>query len=73
MNPRIRAYTTGEVAKLCQVNRQTVCRWFDTGKIRGFRLPPHQDRRIRHDELVRFLKEHGLPLGDLEQSRDEEE
>jgi hypothetical protein len=57
-----RYFTTGEVAKVCAVAPRTVCKWFDSGMLRGFRLPGSPDRRIPFKSLVRFLKEHGIPL-----------
>lgn len=59
-------FTTGEVAKLCRVAPRTVSKWFDSGRLRGYRIPGSQDRRIPRRNLVLFLKEFGLPLGDLE-------
>ena len=60
-------FTTGQVAKICKVAPRTVSKWFDTGKLRGYRIPGSQDRRIPRDHLIKFLKEHGMPLGDLEE------
>ena len=59
--------TTGEVAKICQVAPRTVSKWFDSGRLRGYRIPGSQDRRIPREQLIRFLKEHGMPLGELEE------
>jgi len=59
-------FTTGQVAKICKVAPRTVSKWFDSGRLRGYRIPGSQDRRIPRDHLVRFLKEHGMPLGDLD-------
>lgn len=59
-------FTTGQVAKICKVAPRTVSKWFDTGRLRGYRIPGSQDRRIPRDHLIRFLKEHGMPLGELE-------
>ncbi|MFN9201083.1 MAG: hypothetical protein ACK5WR_23660, partial [Planctomycetaceae bacterium] len=39
---------------------------FDSGRLRGYRSPGSQDRRIPREHLIRFLKEHGMPLGELE-------
>jgi CheY-like chemotaxis protein len=61
-----RVFTTGQVAKICKVAPRTVSLWFDSGKLRGDRIPGSQDRRIPRDHLIKFLKEHGMPLGDLE-------
>lgn len=54
--------TTGEVAKICNVAPRTVSKWFDSGQIKGYRIPGSKDRRIPVSELVRFMKEHGIPL-----------
>ena len=59
-------FTTGQVAKICKVAPRTVSKWFDSGRLRGYRIPGSQDRRIPREYLIRFLKEHGMPLGDLE-------
>ncbi|MEM9246234.1 MAG: response regulator, partial [Cyanobacteria bacterium P01_F01_bin.153] len=40
--------------------------WFDSGRLKGYRIPGSQDRRIPREYLIKFLKEHGMPLGDLE-------
>ena len=58
--------TTGQVAKICKVAPRTVSKWFDSGRLRGYRIPGSQDRRIPREHLIRFLKEHGMPLGELE-------
>jgi two-component system, OmpR family, response regulator RpaA len=62
-----KVFTTGQVAKICQVAPRTVSKWFDSGKLRGYRIPGSQDRRIPRDQLIRFLKENGMPLGALEE------
>lgn len=63
-------FTTGEVAKICHVAPRTVSKWFDSGRLRGYRIPGSQDRRIPRDHLIRFLKEHGMPLGGLDDTGD---
>jgi excisionase family DNA binding protein len=62
----MKVFTTGQVAKICKVAPRTVSKWFDSGRLKGYRIPGSQDRRIPRDYLIRFLKEHGMPLGDLE-------
>ncbi|MCZ2344064.1 MAG: helix-turn-helix domain-containing protein [Bacteroidales bacterium] len=62
-----KVFTTGQVAKICKVAPRTVSKWFDSGRLRGYRIPGSQDRRIPRDQLLRFLKEHGMPLGELEE------
>ena len=60
----MKVYTTGQVAKFCKVNPKTVAKWFDDGRLEGYRLPRSQDRRIRRDSLIEFIKKHGMPLPD---------
>jgi excisionase family DNA binding protein len=62
-----KVFTTGQVAKICKVAPRTVSKWFDSGRLRGYRIPGSQDRRIPRENLIRFLKEHGMPLGELEE------
>jgi excisionase family DNA binding protein len=64
--PAMKVFTTGQVAKICKVAPRTVSKWFDSGRLKGYRIPGSQDRRIPREYLIRFLKEHGMPLGDLE-------
>ena len=58
--------TTGDVARICNVAPRTVSKWFDTGKLRGYRIPGSKDRRIPLDQLVRFMRAHDIPLNGLE-------
>ena len=62
-----KVFLTGHVARLCNVSNHTVHRWFDSGLLCGYRIPGSNDRRIPREQLVRFLKEHGMPLGELEE------
>src|ERR1700689_5499102 len=57
--------TTGEVAKICNVAPRTVSKWFDSGALRGYRIPGSKDRRIPLNQLIRFMKQHGMPLNGL--------
>src|SRR5689334_21122770 len=57
--------TTGEVAKICNVAPRTVSKWFDSGALRGYRIPGSKDRRIPINQLIRFMKQHGMPLNGL--------
>lgn len=62
-------YTTGEVAEICKVSQQTVIRCFDSGRLKGFRVPGSRFRRIPRDSLVAFMKENQIPLDSLEMGR----
>ena len=62
----MKVFTTGQVAKICKVHARTVSKWFDSGRLKGYRIPGTQDRRIPREYLIKFLKEHGMPLGELD-------
>ena len=62
----MKVFTTGQVAKICKVAPRTVSKWFDSGRLKGYRIPGSQDRRIPREYLIKFLTEHGMPTGDLE-------
>ncbi|MBI1338441.1 MAG: response regulator [Phycisphaera sp.] len=61
--------TTGEVAKICNVAPRTVSKWFDSGQLRGYRIPGSKDRRIPLNALIRFMKAHNIPLDGLQSGR----
>jgi excisionase family DNA binding protein len=58
--------TTGEVAQICHVAPRTVTKWFDSGQLKGYRIPGSRDRRIPASELIRFMKAHNMPTDELE-------
>ena len=61
--------TTGEVAKICNVAPRTVSKWFDSGQLRGYRIPGSKDRRIPVNALIRFMKAHDIPLDGLQSGK----
>ncbi|MEM6757589.1 MAG: response regulator [Planctomycetota bacterium] len=61
--------TTGEVAKICNVAPRTVSKWFDSGQLRGYRIPGSKDRRIPLNALIRFMKAHHIPMDNLQSGR----
>jgi excisionase family DNA binding protein len=61
--------TTGQVAQFCNVAPRTVTKWFDSGQLRGYRIPGSKDRRIPLNELIRFMKEHDIPTQELEKGK----
>jgi excisionase family DNA binding protein len=66
VNTRLQqVFTTGQISKLVRVAPRTVSKWFDDGKLKGYRIPGSNDRRIPRDSLVQFLKKHNMPLGAL--------
>lgn len=65
-------YTTGRIAKLIGVAPRTVSKWIDSGKLRGFRIPGSQDRRVTHANLEAFMAEYGIDRSLLEPEREPE-
>ena len=66
--PDTAVFTTAEVAKICKVAPRTVSKWFDSGRLKGYRIPGSQDRRIPRQRLISFLSEHRMlinPLNDI--------
>ena len=61
--------TTGEVAKICNVAPRTVSKWFDSGQLKGYRIPGSKDRRIPTPSLIRFMKAHHIPLDGLQSGK----
>jgi excisionase family DNA binding protein len=57
--------TTGDVARICNVAPRTVSKWFDSGQLKGYRIPGSKDRRIPLGELLRFMKIHNIPANAL--------
>jgi len=59
-------FTTGQVAKICKVAPRTVSKWFDSGRLKGYRIPGSQDRRIPRKYLIEFMTEYEIPIEYLE-------
>lgn len=62
-------YTTGEVADICHVSQQTVIRCFDSGRLKGFRVPGSRFRRIPYDSLIEFMRLNNIPLDNLKSGK----
>jgi excisionase family DNA binding protein len=62
-------YTTGEAAKICKVSQQTIIRCFDSGQLKGFRVPGSRFRRIPRSELFMFMRDNGIPTDALESGK----
>ena len=62
-------FTTGEAAKICKVSQQTIIRCFDSGQLKGFRVPGSRFRRIPRELLFSFMKENGIPTDALESGK----
>jgi excisionase family DNA binding protein len=62
-------FTTGEAAKICKVSQQTIIRCFDSGQLKGFRVPGSRFRRIPRAELFAFMRDNGIPTDALESGK----
>lgn len=54
--------TTGDVARLCRVTIRTVIKWYETGRLEGYRLPGSRDRRFTRVAVERFMRASSIPL-----------
>src|SRR5436190_17190867 len=62
-------FTTGEAAKICKVSQQTIIRCFDSGQLKGFRVPGSRFRRIPREQLYSFMRDNGIPTDALESGK----
>ena len=54
-------FTTFETAKLCHVSPLSIINWVNAGRLAAFRTPGGH-RRIRREDLIRFMRDNGIPL-----------
>ena len=62
-------FTTGEAADICKVSQQTIIRCFDSGRLKGFRVPGSRFRRIPREALIAFMKDNGIPTDNLDSGK----
>jgi excisionase family DNA binding protein len=62
-------FTTGEAAKICKVSQQTIIRCFDSGQLKGFRVPGSRFRRIPRDQLYSFMRDNNIPTDALDSGK----
>ncbi len=55
--PRKAVFTTGQAAKIMKISQQAVIRLFDSGELKGFRVPGSTFRRIPYELLIKFINE----------------
>jgi PleD family two-component response regulator len=48
------------------VATSTVNKWFDSGQLKGFRVPGSRHRRIPRENLVKFLSDNGIAMERLD-------
>jgi excisionase family DNA binding protein len=53
-------YTTHEVSRFLHVNPRSVINWIEQNLLPSYRTPGGH-RRIRHDDLLAFLRKHQIP------------
>ena len=56
------AFTTSDVAKICHVTGETVKKWLNEGKIKGYRVGTVGHWRILPKDLALFLKRYNIPF-----------
>jgi excisionase family DNA binding protein len=62
-------FTTGEAAEICKVSQQTIIRCFDSGRLKGFRVPGSRFRRIPREALMQFMKDNGIPPDSIDSGK----
>ena len=62
-------FTTGEAAEICKVSQQTIIRCFDSGRLKGFRVPGSRFRRIPREALIAFMKDNQIPIDGLDSGK----
>ncbi len=58
------SYSSGDVARFCDVTSRTVIRWIEAGKLKAFKLPGRGNNRIEETELLSFFDANGIPTPD---------
>ena len=57
-----KAFTTADIARICLHSRETVKRWVERGRIKGYRIGTSGHWRVLPKDLARFLKENNIPF-----------
>ena len=57
-----KSFTTGNIARICRVTINTVVKWFDSGELKGYRIPSSRARRVKRKDLLAFMKKHDFPM-----------
>jgi|AP45_3_1055517.scaffolds.fasta_scaffold12646_5 hypothetical protein len=59
---RAQVFTTGDVAKICNLSIAKVNSLFDLGLLQGFKIPGSSHRRIPRKNIIEFIKKYKLPF-----------
>src|SRR3982750_1201845 len=62
-------FTTGEAAEICKVSQQTIIRCFDSGRLKGVRVPGSRFRRIPREALIAFMRDNNIPPDALDNGK----
>jgi CheY-like chemotaxis protein len=54
-------YTTHDLSRLLHVNPRSVINWIEQDLLQSFRTPGGH-RRVRHEDLLSFLRKHKIPM-----------
>ena len=57
-----KAFTTSDIARICHHSRETVKRWLERGRIKGYRVGTSGHWRVLPRDLARFLEENRIPF-----------
>ena len=57
-----KAFTTADIARICLHSRETVKRWLEKGRIKGYRVGTSGHWRVLPKDLARFLEENNIPF-----------
>ena len=63
-----RAFTTSDIAPMCNHSRETVKRWLENGEIKGYRVGAHGHWRVLAENLALFLKNNNIPFPEPERT-----
>lgn len=63
-------FTVADVARLCRLHPATIIQSLRSEKLKGHKLPGKRDDlwNIERDNLIAFMKEWNIPLGELEEA-----
>ncbi len=54
-------FTIPEIAKIFRLSRHTVFHWVKKGYLKAYRPAKSADWKVTRKELVKYMKEHGIP------------
>ena len=63
-----KAFTTADIARICLHSRETVKRWLERGRIKGYRVGTSGHWRVLPKDLARFLEENNIPFPESEET-----